>query len=85
MVWYSYLFKNFPVCCDPHKGFGIVDKADVVVFQNSSILDDLEEVGNLISGFSALLSKSRLNLWKFMVHILLKSGLEDFKHYFASM
>ena len=56
MVWYSYLFKNFPVCCDPHKGFGIVDKADVVVFQNSSILDDLEEVGNLISGFSAFLN-----------------------------
>ena len=68
------------------KGFGIVDKAEVDVFlELSCFLDDLAEVGNLISGSSVLLSKSRLNLWKFMVHVLLKSGLEDFQQYFASI
>ena len=67
------------------KGFGIVDKAEVDVFlELSCFLDDLAEVGNLISGSSVLLAKSRLNLWKFMVHVLLKSGLEDFQQYFAS-
>ena len=86
MVWYSHLFKNFPVCCDPHsQNFGIVNKAKVDVFLGPTcFFDDPADVGNLISGSSAF-SKSSLNIWKFMVHILLKSGLENFEHYLASM
>ena len=66
------------------KGVGIVNKADVDVFlELSCFFDDPADVGNLISGSSAF-SKSSLNIWKFMVHILLKPGLEDFECYFAS-
>ena len=50
----------------------------------SCFFNDPADVGNLISGSSAF-SKSSLNIWKFMVHVLLKPGLENFKHYFASM
>ena len=61
------------------KGFGIVSKTEVDVFlERSSFFDDLVDVGNLISGSSAF-SKSSLNIWKFVVHILLKSGLENFE------
>ena len=78
MVWYSYLLKNFPVCCDPHKVSGIVNKAEVGIFlELSSFVNDPVDVGNLISGSSAF-SKSSLNIWKFTVHVLLKSGLENF-------
>ena len=85
MVWYSHLLKNFPVCCDPHKGFGVVNKAEVYVFVVlSCFFDDPTNVGNMISVSSAF-SKSSLNLWKFMIHIQLKPGLENFEHYFASM
>ena len=67
------------------KGFGIVNKAEVDVFlELSCFSDDPSDVGNLISGSSAF-SKSRLNIWKFSVHVLLKPGLEDFEPYFASM
>ena len=67
------------------KSFGIVNKAEVDIFlELSCFFDDLEDVGNLISGSSAF-SKSSLNIWKFMVHVLLKPGLEDFEHYFASV
>ena len=84
MVWYSHLFQNFPVYCDPHsKGFGIVNKAEIDVFlELSCIFDDPENVGNLISGSSAF-SKASLNNWKFT--LLLKPGLENFEHYFSSM
>ena len=81
MVWYSYLFKNFPVCCDPHKGFGIINEAEVDVFlELSCFFDDPEDVGNLISGSSAF-SKTSLNIRKLTVHVLLKAGLEKFEHY----
>ena len=86
MVRYSHLLKNFPELVVIHtvKGFGIV-KAEVDVFLKlSCFFDDTMDVGDLISGFSAF-SKSSLNIWKFTVHILLKPGLENFKHYFASM
>ena len=66
------------------KGFGIVNTAEVDVFlQVSCFFNDPTNVGNLISGFSAF-SKSILNIWKFMVHVLLKPGLENFEHYFAA-
>ena len=83
MVWYARLFWNFPQFIVIHtvKGFGIVNKAEVDVFlELSCFFDDLADVGNLISGSSAF-SKTSLNLWKFMVHILWKPGLENFKHY----
>jgi len=74
--------SEFPtVCCDPHKGFGVVSKAEVDIFLE---LYDPTDVGNLISGSSAF-SKSSFNIWKFSVHILLKPCLENFEHYFASM
>ena len=86
MVWYSHLFQNFPQFIVIHtvKGFGIVNKAEIDLFvEISFFFDDLADVGNLISGSSAF-SKTRLNIWKFMVDILLKPGLENFEHYFTS-
>ena len=87
MVWYSYLSKNFPqfVVIHPVKDFGVVNKAEIDVFlELSCFLNDPEDVGNLISGSSAF-SKSSLNIWKFLVPVLLNPGFENFEHYFASM
>ena len=87
MVWYSHLFQNFPHFIVIHtvKGFGIVNKAEIDVFlELSGFFDDPADVGNLISGSSAL-SKTSLNNWKFMVHVLLKTGLGNFEHYFTSV
>ena len=87
MVWYSDLFQNFPQFFVIHtvKGFGIVNKEEIDVFlELSCFLDDLVDVGNLISGSSAF-SKTSLNICKFTVHILLKPSLENFEHYFTSM
>ena len=86
MVWYSHLFQNFPWFLVIHtvKGFGIVNKAEIDVFlELSCFFYDPTDVGNLISGSSAF-SKSSLNIWKFTFHVLLKPGLENFEHYFAS-
>ena len=72
MVWYSYLFKNFPLFVVIHtiKGFGIVNKAEVDIFlELSCFFNDPADVGNLISDSSAF-SKTSLNIWKFMVHVL---------------
>ena len=67
------------------KGFGIVNKAEVDVFlELSCFFDDPTDVGNLISHSSAF-SISNLNIWKFTVHVLLKPGLENFEHYYASV
>ena len=67
------------------KGFGVVNKAGVDVFlELSCFFDDPTDVGNLISGSSAF-SKYSLNIWEFSVHELLKPGLENFEHYFASV
>ena len=83
MVRCSHLFKNFPQFV-VIKGFDIVNKAEVDVFlEFSCFFDDPTNVGNLISGLSAFLESS-LNIWKFTVHVLLKSGLENFEYYFAS-
>ena len=79
--------KNFPqfVLIHTVKGFRIVNEAEVDAFlELSCFFNDPTDVGNLISGSSAF-SKSSLNIWKFMVHVLLKLGLENFEHYLASM
>ena len=87
MVWYAHLFQNFPQFIVIHtvKGFGIANKAEIDVFLELYwFFDDSVDVGNLISGSSAF-SKTSWNIWKFMVHVLLKPGLENFKHYFTSV
>ena len=87
MVWYSHLFQYFPQFIVIHtvKVFGIVNRAEIDGFlELSCFFEDLMDVGNLISGPSAF-SKSSLNTWKFMVHVLLKAGLEIFEHYFISV
>ena len=87
MIWYSHLFQMFPQFIVIHrvKGFGIVNKAKIDVFlELSCFFDDPMDVCNLISGSSAF-SKSSLNMWKFVVHVLLKPGLENFEHYYDSM
>ena len=87
VVWYSHLFKNYPlfVVISTVKGFGVVKKAKEDVFlELSCLFDDPVNVGNLIFGSSAF-SKSSLNIWKFIVHVLLKPALENFEHYFASV
>ena len=81
MVWYFHLFQNFPQFIVIHtvKGFGIVNKTDVDVFlELSFFFYDPTDVGNLISSFFVF-SKSSLNIWKFSVHVLLKSDLENFE------
>ena len=87
VVWYSHLLKNFQQFIAIHtvKGFGIVSKAEIDVFlELSCFFYDPVDVGNLISGSSAF-SKSILNIWNFTVRVLLKPGLENFKHYFPSV
>ena len=74
VIWYSHLFQNFPqfVVILTVKGFGIVNNAEVDIFlELSHFFNDPADVGNLISGSSAF-SESTLNIWKFMVHLLLK-------------
>ena len=87
VVWYSHLLKNFPQFVVIHtvKGFGIVNKAEIDVFlELFCFFYDPMDVGNLISGSSAF-SKTSLNIWKSMVHVLLKPGLENVEHYFTRM
>ena len=87
MVWYSHLSQNFPQFIVIHtvKGFGIVNKAEIDVFlELSCFLHDPADVGNLIFDSSSF-SKTSLNIREFTVHVLLKPGLENFEHYFASV
>ena len=87
MVWDSHIFQNFAQFVVIHrvKGFGIVNKAEIDVFlELSCSFDDPADVGNLISGSSAF-SRTSLSIWKFIVHLLLKPGLENFEHYFTRM
>ena len=87
MVWYSHLLINFPqfVMIYTVKGYGVANKAEVDVFlELSCFFADPMYVGNLISCASAF-SKTSLNIWKFLVHVLLKPGLENFEHYFPSV
>ena len=87
VVCYSHLLQNFPQFFVIHtvKGFGIVNNAETDVFlELSCFFDDPVDVGDLISGTSAF-SKTRLNIWKFTGHILLKPDLGSFEHYFTSL
>ena len=87
MVWYSHLLKNFPQFVVTHtvKGFGIVSKTEVDVFlELSCFFNDPTFVSNLISGSSAF-CKSSLNIWKFMVYVLLNPGLKSLEDYFTSV
>ena len=87
MVWYSHLFKNFPQFVVIHavKCFSVVSEAEVDVFlEFFCFFYAPVGVGNLISGSSAF-SKSSLNVWKFSIHVLLKTSLENVEHYFASV
>ena len=85
VVWYSHLFQNLPQLVVIHtvKCFGVINKIEVDVFlELSCFFNDPTDVHNLISGSSDV-SKFTLNIWKLMVHVLLKPGLENFEHYFA--
>ena len=90
VVWYSHLLKNFPQFVMIHtvKGFGVVNKAVHDFLELSCFFDDPDvgsrclDVGNVLSG-STVFSKSSLNIWKFMVHVLLNPCLENFEHYFT--
>ena len=84
MVWYSRLLKNFPQFVMIHrvKGCSVVNEAEDVFLEFSCFFYDPVDVGNVISGFSAF-SKFNLNIWKFLVHTLLKPCLENFDHLLA--
>ena len=85
MVWYSHLLKNFAQLVVIHtvNGFSIVNEAEVDFFPGILLpFYDSIDVGNLISDSSAF-SKSRWNIWKFSVYVLLKPNLKNFEHYFA--
>ena len=87
VVWYSHLLQNFPqfIVIYTVEGFGVVNKAEIDVFlELSCFFDDPANIGNLISGSSAF-SKTSLNIWKSLVHILLKPGLKNFEHHFTSV
>ena len=87
MVWSSHLLQNVPQFIAIHtiRGFGIVNKVEIdVLLELSCFFIDPADVGNLISGSSAF-SKTSLNIWKFMVHVLRKPGLENFKHHSTSV
>ena len=87
MVRYSHLFQNFPQFFVIHtvKSLDIVNKAEIDVFlELSCFFHDPVDVDNSISS-SAAFSKPSLNIWKFMVHVLLKLGLENFEHYFTGL
>ena len=85
IISYTHLFMNFPqfVVTLTDKGFHVVNAGDVFL-EFSCFFYDPNNAGNLISGSSAF-SKTSLNIWKFMVNVLLKPGLKNFKHYFTSM
>ena len=87
VVWYFHLFQNFPQFIVIHtvEGFGIANKAEIDVFLELSCFFDVPaDIGNLNFG-SSVFSKTSFNIWKFLLHILLKPGLENFEDYFTSV
>ena len=87
VVWYSHLLKNFPLSIVIHtvKSFGIVNKAEIDFFSGSHLLFQWPSRCWQFDLCSSAFSKSSLDIWKFTVHVLLKPGLENFEHYFASV
>ena len=86
MAQYYHFLQNFLQFVVLHtvKGFGIFNKAEINIFlELSGLFNDPTDVGNLISA-SSVFSKSSLNIWKFLVNVLLKPVSEDFEHHFAS-
>jgi len=87
VVWYSLLFKNFPLFVVTHtvKSFSVVNEAEVDIYLEFTCFSYYPmDAGNLVFGSSAF-SKSSLYIWKFLVHVLLKPSLKNFEHYLASM
>ena len=86
VVWYSHVFQNFPQFVVIHtvKGIGVVKSTSRFFLELSCYFNDPLDAGTLISDSSAF-SKSSLNIWKFLLHILLEHGLENCMHYFAGM
>ena len=87
MLWYSHLPKSFPqlVMIYTVKGFSVVDETNVnVLLEFPRLLYDTVNVGNLTSG-SSVFSKPSLDVWKFLVHVMLKPSVQDFKHDLTSM
>ena len=87
VLWYSHLLENFPQFVVIHtvKGFGVVNKAEIDVFWELSCFSNGPlDIGNFIFGSSAFF-KCNLNIWKFLVHVGLKPGLENFELYFVSV
>ena len=87
MIWYSHVFKSFPHFIMVHtvKGFSVVSETEIDVFlEFSCFFFEPTDVGNLISGSSSF-SKASLDIWKFLVHIMLKLSMQDFKHDLTSM
>ena len=87
MVWYSHRFQNFPPFTVMHtvKGFGIVNKAEIDIFMElSCFFHDPADVGYFISDSSAF-SITSLNIWNFMIHVLLNPALENFKNFWTAM
>ena len=80
VVWYSHVFQNFPqfIVIYRVKGFGVVNKAEIDVFlELSCFFDHPADIGNLISGSSAF-SKTSLNIWKFLFHVIAEAWLGEF-------
>ena len=87
MVWHSHLFKNFPQFVIIHtvKVLSVVDETEIDVFLKfPCFLYNPANVCNLISDFSSF-SKPSSDIWKFLVHIILRPPMQDFKHGFTSM
>ena len=85
VVWYIHLFKNFPVCCDPHsQSFSIANEEVDIFLEFPCLLYDPVNVDNLISGSSAFYKPS-LYIWKFSIQVLLKPSLKDFEYYLVCM
>ena len=86
MVWHSHLFKNFPQCVVIHtlNSFRVANEAEVdILLEFSCFFYDPIDIDDLIS--CSAFYKSILNIWEFLVHVLLKPSLENFEHHFASM
>ena len=87
MVWYAHIVKSFALFVMTHtvKGFSVDDEIEIDVFLESPcFLYDPAKVGNMISGSSSF-SKPNLDIWKFLVHTMLKTGMQNFNHDLTSM